>query len=77
MKFYTYLSLIGACQASASEDEAYTSSYEDCLAFAATFDNTCTDLTTHRNFLNVDEATVTCDQSGAMSQATCPAHGTK
>ena len=43
MKFLTYLALIGISKASSTEDEAYTSSYDDCLAFAATFDNTCAD----------------------------------
>ena len=77
MKFLAYLALISISKTSPTQDEAYTSSYEDCLAFAARFDNTCADQTTQVSYANLDTATMTCEQSGSMSQATCQAHGTK
>jgi len=77
MKLLTYFALVSSINAGATEDEAYNSSYEDCLAFAATFDNTCADQTTQQDYSSLATATISCTQSGDMRQATCPSHGTK
>lgn len=65
--------MVSSSNASATKDETYTNTLASCLEFAATFDNTCTDLTTAVDFANVPEKTVSCTMP---STATCPASGT-
>ena len=54
MKLLGIISLfVGCITASSAADETYTDSYQDCLAFAAQFDNTCLDNANAVSFASV------------------------
>lgn len=72
MKLYTLLALLGNASMSVVEDETYTNSYADCLAFALQFDNTCSDQTTATSFSSIPTKMMTCQ----LDRGVCPSHGT-
>jgi hypothetical protein len=73
MKLSFTLSLfLGLVTPAESVDETFTDSYDDCLKFASSFDNTCVDQTTALDFASIPTGTVGCNLNGSY----CPSHGT-
>ena len=70
---FSALAIAGLAQVQAT---TYPATYAGCLAFAALFDNTCSDLTTATSFSSVPSETMTCTGdwnycAGTSSGTTC------
>ena len=50
--------------------KTYTSSYADCLEFAALFNNTCTSTTRYRSYYRLPYETIRCPIEGSCVGAT-------
>jgi hypothetical protein len=59
-KLFTATAALALTQVALVNSTTYPSTLAGCLAFAALFDNTCTDLSTATDFTSVPSETVSC-----------------